>query len=173
MAFLSIDNFRSSVKGFARATLFDVQVYFDNFDTYNFSFTCKSASIPSSTFGKIEVPYMGRKIQYIGDRNYTDWNTTIIVDNDWTSYRNIYDWHKRMNDARSNKAQISGSYDMRSFKGTGIITAYDQAGNQKLRVKLDGFFPYDMQELKMGWDQNDATADLQVVWAYDFSEVIK
>ena len=42
MAFTSIDNFRSEVKGIARSTLFSVDVVFPNFDTKNFSFTCKA-----------------------------------------------------------------------------------------------------------------------------------
>ena len=174
MAFANIDNFRNTVKGIQRATLFDVEVIFEKnrevyFDTPNFKFTCKSASIPASTFGKIEVPFMGRKIQFNGDRTYTDWNTTVIVDNEWQSYRNIYQWHQAMNGGRSN---VANSKDMPDFKGTAIITAYDQTGAPNLKVRLDGFFPYDMQELQMAWDQTDATADLTVVWAYDFSELI-
>lgn len=171
MAFAHIDNFRSTVRGIQRATLFDVDVVWPDgtFDIANFKFTCKSASIPASTFGKIEVPFMGRKIQFNGDRTYTDWNTTVIVDNEWKSYKNIYHWHQAMNGAKTN---VASSNDMNRFKGTAIITAYNQAGTPNLRIKLDGFFPYDMQELQMGWDQNDATADLTVVWAYDFSELI-
>jgi hypothetical protein len=171
MAFTTIDNFRNEVKGIARSTLFSVSVIFPNFDTNNFSFTCKAASIPASTFGKIEVPYMGRKIQFVGDRTYQDWNTTVIVDSEWKSYRNIYDWHQKMNDPRFNIAEFGNSYNMNEYKGTATITAYDQAGQPKLRVKLDGFFPYDMQELQMDWSNTDATADLTVVWAYDFSEI--
>ena len=171
MAFTSIDNFRSEVKGIARSTLFSVSVIFPNFDTNNFSFTCKAASIPASTFGKIEVPYMGRKVQFVGDRTYQDWNTTVIVDNEWKSYKNIYDWHQKMNDPRLNIAEFGNSYNMNEYKGIAIITAYDQAGHPKLKVKLDGFFPYDMQEVQMDWSNTDTTADLTVVWAYDFAEL--
>jgi hypothetical protein len=74
-----------------------------------------------------------------------------------------------MNGARSN---VANSKDMPDFKGTAIITAYDQTGKPNLKIRLDGFFPYDMQELQMAWDQTDSTADLTVVWAYDFSELM-
>ena len=173
MAFTSIDNFRSEVKGIARSTLFQVDVVFPYgvFDTNNFRFTCKAAEIPSSTFGKIEVPFMGRKVFFVGDRMYNDWTTTVIVDNDWKSYKNIYDWHQRMNDPRKNTATMGNSYDMNAFKGEATITAFDQAGNPKLKVRLDGFFPYDMQGLQMDWSNTDTTADLTVVWAYDFAEL--
>lgn len=179
MAYMSIDSFRNQVKGIARSTLFKVDVTMNkngfNFNTYNFSFTCKAAEIPSSTFGKIEVPFMGRKVFFVGDRMYNDWTTTVIVDNDWTSYKNIYDWHQKMNDPRENVAKFGtgNSYDMNEYKGEALITAFDQAGNPKLKVHLDGFFPYDMQALQMDWSNTDATADLTVVWAYDFSEIRK
>lgn len=170
MAFASIDNFRNTVRGIQRATLFDVDVVFGGgFDTANFKFTCKTASIPASTFGKIEVPFMGRKVYFNGDRQYMEWNTTVIVDNDWKSYTNIYNWHQAMNGARNNKAT---SKYMPDFKGTAVITAYAQDGTPNFAMRLDGFFPVDMQELQMSWDQTDSTADLTVVWSYDFSEVI-
>lgn len=176
MAFMSIDSFRNQVTGIARSTLFQVDVVMNKgaigFNTYNFTFTCKAAEIPSSTFGKIEVPFMGRKVFFIGDRMYNDWNTTVIVDNDWTSYKNIYDWHQKMNDPRKNVATMGNAYDMNAFKGEATITAFDQAGNPKLRVRLDGFFPYDMQALQMDWSNTDTTADLTVVWAYDFAEML-
>lgn len=186
MAFTSIDNFRKAVPGIARSTLFEVVVSWPSGSnalgapaagldfTNTFKFTCKSASIPASTFGKIEVPYMGRKIQFIGDRTYTDWNTTVIVDNDWSVYRDIYRWHQLMNDPRENVARGSSNnvYNMNAYKAQAEITAFDQNGNQKMRMRLDGFFPYDMQELQMAWDQTDSTADLTVVWTYDFAEMV-
>ena len=167
MSFATIDEFRSTVRGIQRATLFDVQVTFKGgFDTANFKFTCKSASIPSSTFGLIEVPFMGRKIKFNGDRNYQDWSTTVIVDNDWKSYKNIYNWHQSMNDPQRN---IATSKYMPDFKGTALVTAYAQDGTSNFRIQLDGFFPYDLQQLDMAWDNTDQTTDLNVTWAYDYA----
>ena len=168
MAF-NIDTFRNKVQGIQRATLFEVMVSFDDFETENFMFTCKAASIPSSTFGLIEVPYMGRKIKFNGDRNYQDWNTTVIVDNGWESYKNIYNWHKKMNDPRDN---LANNNSIMAHKGTAIIRTYAQNGEVNFGMKLDGFFPYDLQQLDMGWDSTDQTTDLNVTWAYDFAEML-
>lgn len=168
--FDTIDGFRNTVRGIQRATLFDVQVTVPNgnisFNTSNFMFTCKSASIPSSTFGLIEVPFMGRKVKFNGDRNYQDWNTTVIIDNNWESYKNIYNWHAAMNDPKTNRA-ISNS--MPDFKGTAIVTAYAQNGETNFKIELNGFFPYDLQQIDMGWDSTDQTTDLNVTWAYDYA----
>ena len=171
MAFASILGFKNQVKGIQRASLFDVRVTFNsqgvNFNTETFRFTCKSASIPSSTFGMIEVPFMGRKVKFAGDRNYQDWNTTVIVDTDWTSYKNIYNWHSAMNGPESNTAT---SKYMNDFKGTALITAYGQDGvTEAFKMTLYGFFPYDLQQLDMAWDSTDQTLDLNVTWAYDYA----
>ena len=76
----SIDNFRQAVQGFARPTLFTIDIvgrgdagvasqsnYFgfrwnDTNNTRLIRYTCKASAIPSNTFGVIEVPFMGRKI---------------------------------------------------------------------------------------------------------------
>lgn len=166
MAFSSIIGFKNQVRGIQRASLFDVRVTFSTFNETVFRFTCKSASIPSSTFGMIEVPFMGRKIKFIGDRNYQDWSTTVIVDTDWTSWRNIYNWHKRMNDPQENKAD---SRFMNDYKGTAVVTAYAQDGVEAFQTTLIGFFPYDLQQLDMAWDTTDSTLDLNVTWAYDYA----
>lgn len=169
MAFSSIDGFRNTVRGIQRASLFNVEVVFTNasgFNTSNFQFTCKSASIPSSTFGLIEVPFMGRKVKFNGDRQYQDWTTTVIIDNDWKSYKNIYNWHAAMNDPQSN---IAVSKEMPYFKGQAVVTAFAQDGTTNFKMKLDGFFPYDLQQIDMGWENTDQTTDLTVVWAYDYS----
>lgn len=170
MAFASIIGFKNKVTGIQRASHFDVRVFFNkqnvNFNVDTFRFTCKSASIPSSTFGMIEVPFMGRKIKFAGDRNYQDWNTTVIVDTDWTSYKNIYEWHTRMNGPQTNTA--SSKY-MNDFKGSALVTAYAQDGTEAFNMTLLGFFPYDLQQLDMAWDSTDQTLDLNVTWAYDYA----
>jgi hypothetical protein len=174
MAFTAIDNFRHYVPSIARPTLFDVKVNFtagggDIINTDTFMFTCKSAGIPSSTFGKIEVPYLGRKIYFPGDRQYNEWTTTVIVDGDWESYKAIYDWHQRINGARNNKAT---QIDVNRFKSTAEITTYRPDGSTSMIIRLDGFFPMDLQELQMDWSSTDSTADLSVTWSYDFSEMV-
>ena len=80
-----------------------------------------------------------------------------------------------MNSSRYNVSTFgqNNSYDMNFYKGIAEITAWSQDGvTPKLTMRLDGFFPTDMQEVQMDWSNVDATADLQVVWSYDFSELI-
>lgn len=167
---MDVDKFKAYVTGIQRATLFEVEVYGGNivraFPTTNLKFTCKSASVPSSTFGVIEVPYMGRKIKFNGDRTYEEWQTTVIIDNNWNIYNHIFDWHSAMNDPQKN---VALSENMNDNKGTAIVKLLSNAGNVNFAIKLVGFFPHALQPVELGWDQNDTTADLAVSWSFDYA----
>ena len=45
-------------------------------------FYCKAASLPASTIGKCEVPYMSRVVVFQGDRTFADWTVTVYNDTD-------------------------------------------------------------------------------------------
>lgn len=167
---LNIDTFKSHVTGIQRATLFEVIVtaptILGSFSQEEFRFTCKSASVPSSTLGVIEVPYMGRKVKFNGDRSYAEWNTTVIVNNEWSTYKNIYNWHTKMNGPQSN---VAATGNMNNLKGTAIIRMYSVTGVSNFSMTLNGFWPMDMQQIDVAWDQNDSTTDLNVTWQYDYA----
>lgn len=167
---MNIDNFKAVVTGIQRATLYEVIVtgapVIGAFATENFRFTCKAASLPSSTFGVIEVPYMGRKIKFNGDRTYSEWQTTVIVDNEWEIYKSIWTWHQAMNDAQAN---VAITENMNNNKGTAIIRMLSNTGASNFAIKLVGFFPHDLQQMDVAWDSNDTTADLNVSWSFDYA----
>lgn len=170
---MNIEFLKSNLKSPARATLFDVEIS-GNGATQALSsavlkFTCKAASLPSDTIGKLEVPFYGRKVPYAGDRVYNDWNTTIIMENGWTVYKELIRWKKLYNDPMNNTAV---STDMNQFKCDGYFTAYDAMGKPTLRIKLVGLFPYDVQQLDMDWSNTDTTADLNVTWFFDYWEIV-
>ena len=41
---------------------------------------CKSAALPGSNLGVIEVPFRGRTVKIAGDRTFDTWTTTFFVD---------------------------------------------------------------------------------------------
>ena len=169
---IDIEFLKSNLKMPARPTLFDVEISgpaVSKFDGGRFKFTCKAASLPQDTIGKIEVPFHGRKVPYAGDRNYADWNTTIIMDNSWDIYRKLVKWKASYNDPEMNVAMYN---DMNAYKCDGFITSYMPNGNVALRLKIVGLFPYDIQQLELSWETTDTTADLNVTWMYDYWNVL-
>ena len=169
----NIDNFKSTVTGIQRPSLFEVYVtgapVIGSFSTQNFVFTCKSAQVPASNIGVIPVPYMGRKINFNGDRNYEEWSTTIFIDNKWNTYKDIFNWHQAMNGAQSN---IASTGNMNNLKGTANLKVYSQEGNVNLNIKLVGFWPSSIQAIEMAWDNNDAMTEATVTWQYDYALLV-
>ena len=41
---------------------------------------CKSAALPASSVGTIEVPFRGRTVKIAGDRTFDNWTATFIND---------------------------------------------------------------------------------------------
>ena len=94
----SISDFKSYLKkGGARPNLFLVRLNFPNdlasiadIQSVNGSssgnlttqaeFLVKTAQIPASNIGTIEVPYRGRMLKVAGDRTFEPWSVTVIND---------------------------------------------------------------------------------------------
>ena len=83
MAF-NINQFRSQMTGDgARPNLFEVSLTFPEYAgtgaSTPFTFMCKTAAIPASSIGSVEVQYFGRTLKYAGNRpSFPDLNVTII-----------------------------------------------------------------------------------------------
>ena len=74
MAGFSVSEFSANIKtDYSRANLFEVIV-----DDMDLKFECKATNIPSSTIGKIEVPYKNKKVPIAGDRVFEDWTITVM-----------------------------------------------------------------------------------------------
>jgi hypothetical protein len=169
---MNINGFKATVQNIARPTLFDVMISgpaVQTMDMELLQFTCKAASLPASTFGKIEVPFYGRKVNMPGDRLFQEWQTTVILDSDFTIYKQLMNWHQKMSDAAGN---VSLTANVNAFKCDAIIKSYDTAGNPGITGQLTGCWPGEIQQLDLAWDQNDSTLDLIVSWNFDYWTVI-
>ena len=79
----NINEIRSQLTlGGARQSLFQVTIQnpANSIADIKVPFMVRTAQIPSSDLGVIEVPYFGRKIRLAGDRTFGDWSVTIIND---------------------------------------------------------------------------------------------
>ena len=80
---LGVLEFQSRIKGAVRPNLFSVSHNFpsgiiaaDGLET----FMCKSAALPASTVGTVELPFRGRVIKVPGDRTFESWTGTFYMD---------------------------------------------------------------------------------------------
>ena len=104
---LGVLEFQSRIKGAVRPNLFSVTHNFptgiiaeDGLETY----LCKSAALPASTVGTVELPFRGRVIKVPGDRTFESWTATFYMD-DAFQLRGAYEkWIELTNTVDANTA---------------------------------------------------------------------
>ena len=65
---------------------------------------CKSAALPASALGVIEVPFRGRTVKISGDRTFDTWSPTFFNDKDLKIRSYFEQWLETMNTHNGNNA---------------------------------------------------------------------
>ena len=125
----SISDFKSYLKkGGARPNLFLVRLNFPNdlasiadIQSVNGSssgnltaqaeFLVKTAQIPASNIGTIEVPYRGRMLKVAGDRTFEPWSVTVINDGNFEVRKAFETWSRGINALTENVSQLGYGAD--------------------------------------------------------------
>lgn len=157
----SIDNFKSAFQNLARPNLFKVRGFGLG---RNLEFLAKASSIPASTLGSIEVPYMGRKIKIAGDREYAEWTMTIYNDQDFDLRNQLEDWQAIINEPVSNV----GVNEVEAYKREGEVIQFGRNEDVIARYTIIGAFPTEIGEIELDWEQNDTVEEFSVTFMYDY-----
>ena len=128
------------------------------------SFTCKATTVPASTVGVAIAPYMGRQIKLAGDREFMDWNITVLLDTDFASRDAFEVWSDNMNGHASNVA-IPGWGNPSSYMANAEVHLLDAEGNTVRTYILEGTWPTSVGEINLGYDQTNQIAEMQVTLA--------
>ena len=86
MATNNVSTFLSTINQGIKPNMFAVDISFPaggDFGTTDKSLTnilCKSAALPGSNLGVIEVPFRGRTVKIAGDRTFDTWTATFFAD---------------------------------------------------------------------------------------------
>ena len=173
MAF-KVTDFINQAQDGARPSLFLAQVNFPS-DIVGGSdageksrFLIKSTSIPSSTLGIIELPFMGRKIKIAGDRTFEDWSTTVINDEKFTVRAAIEKWSDGINGLQSNAPTFSKSI---GYRTSSIVTQFSARGNPIRTYTFHNVWPSTVASMELGWETTDAIEEFEVTWTYDYYTV--
>lgn len=188
---IGISNFKSKFLDGLRPNLFYVQLTGDVSDTKtipasenqqetttsfsvggldNFQFYCKAASLPASSIGSIEVPYMGRSIKVAGNRTFEDWTVTVynavlVGKEDSSSSKSLRlpfeQWMALINSHDAN----TGFNRIGSYRKTATIHHLDQRGNTIASYVMHGIFPTEVSSIDLAWDSNDTIEEFTVTFA--------
>lgn len=129
-----------------------------------FSFLCMSTQVPAFTHGVIEVPYFGRKIKIAGDRTYTEWTTTLMIEEDFGVRNALEDWADQINNPTTGVRDFANSED---YKNDMDITLYGKTGSPVRSYTLEGCWPTDVGTIELDWNTTDTIGTYTVTWAFD------
>lgn len=209
MAFSNTPNFSSRtledfkarlIGGAARPNLFECEINFPTFATESSlagntidstrtiselsRFMIKTANLPASTVGVIDVPFRGRNLKIAGDRTFDVWTVTIINDIDFSIRTAFEKWMNAINKHDDNSGLINPSQYQRDaivkqFGRSSVSSANSDVINPTVTgpgdaipvlkaYKFYGIFPTSVSAIDLSYDSADTieefTVDLQVQW---------
>jgi hypothetical protein len=197
----TLEDFKARlIGGAARPNLFECELNFPTFATESQQqenttdvtrsvselsrFMIKTANLPASTVGVIEVPFRGRNLKIAGDRTFDVWTITVINDVDFTIRTAFEKWMNAINKHDDNSGLINPSQYQRDaivkqFGRSSVSSANSDVTSPVITgpgdsipvlkaYKFYGIFPTAVSAIDLSYDSADTieefTVDLQVQW---------
>lgn len=127
---------------------------------------CKSAALPASNLGVIEVPFRGRTVKVAGDRTFDTWTATFINDRNFQIRHAMERWMRTINAHEANTAELIVPNTTAGYTADIFIQQLERdatAGGSILRnYKLVGCFPTNVSQIDLAYDSNDQIEDFTV-----------
>ena len=133
-----------------------------------FRFHVKASQIPPSVVGQVEVPYFGRRIKVLGDRQYANWNVSVLHDEDYSIRETIEQWHQNMNGHVSNLMDGGVTPNPESYKRNGVIRHYSKDGSIIKTYTVEGIFPTQVDAMPLDWEAIDQVMMFDVEFSIDY-----
>ena len=143
----------------------------------DFTFLCRSAGIPASTIGTVEVPFRGRVIKLPGDRTFESWTVTVMADETMDVRAYFEKWMNKLN-KHENGAGYTDEYSATlrvSQLERGISTGTALKDPHKIVRSYDFIhaFPTNIAQIDLSYDNNNTIAEYTVEFQYDWWEAKK
>jgi hypothetical protein len=168
----NVSTFLTQVKQGVRPNMFEVDISFPSEiagDTSLTGLLCKSAALPASNVGVIEVPFRGRTVKIAGDRTFDNWTATFINDKDMATRARFEEWLNLIN---THKANTTAEADPTEYSASVIIKQLEKDstdGGKILRsYKLWYAFPTSASAIDLAYDSNDQIEEFTVEFQYSY-----
>jgi hypothetical protein len=127
---------------------------------------CKSAALPASNLGVIEVPFRGRTVKISGDRTFDTWTATFINDRNFVIRNAMEKWMNTMNSHEGNTADLIVPNASAGYTADIFVQQLERdssVGGSVLRsYNLIGCFPTNVSQIDLAYDSNDQIEDFTV-----------
>ena len=168
----NVSSFLQVVKQGVRPNMFQVDISFPGSveaDQTLVSYMCKSAVLPASNIGVIEVPFRGRTVKIAGDRTFDNWSATFINDKEMKSRAYFEQWLNQINTHKENTANIIDPTEYgRSLVVRQLEKDNSQAGDELRSYKLWYAFPISTSAIDLAYDSNDQIEEFTVEFQYSY-----
>ena len=169
MAF-NIQNMKSQLQlGGARPTLFEVNITntagIGGLKLEKTPFLVHATTLPESSIGSFELPYMGRKIQHAGDRTFQPWRVSVFNDEDFSIRRGLETWIDRI------QGNVSNIRTVTDYKGQATVTQFTKNGGVSRVYTFVNIFPTTIEPITLDWNTTDSVESFDVTFRYDYWEL--
>jgi hypothetical protein len=174
MAISTLSNIIAAIGVGARPNLFRVSFAggIDASATSDISFLVKSAALPASTVGLIEVPHVaGRRLKIPGDRTFADWTITVLSDSALAARAVFEDYQELFVSSDQNTLLTVGNRATTRTTVTVEQLAADAAGTTIRTYTLNNAFVTDISAMDLSYDTTDAIEEFTVTFTYDYFNV--
>ena len=179
MATNNVSTFLSTINQGIKPNMFAVDINFPaggDFGTTDKTLTnilCKSAALPGSNLGVIDVPFRGRTVKIAGDRTFDTWTATFFADSNMEVRALFEDWANSINSHEAYTAERflpnQGTTGYMADLFVSQLEKDDQVGGSVIRTyQLHHCFPTNVSAIDLAYDSNDQISEFTVEWQYSF-----
>jgi len=166
-----IADFKSKLSGGgARANLFEVVLSFpdsaptDSNVLDKSRFLIKTAALPASTIGPVNVPFRGKILKIAGDRTFESWTVTVINDTDFAIRSALENWINSINRV----SDATGVTDPALYQADAFVYQLDRTGETLRAYHMYDIFPTNIAPIALSNESTDVieefTCEFQVQW---------
>ena len=152
-------------------------------------FLVKTAQLPASTIGTIDVPFRGRMLKVAGDRTFEPWSVTVVNDGEFGIRKAFETWSRGINALTENVSQLGYGDDNPGYcvdlevfqlsrdgktpnKTPQSITAGGVDGMDVVRAyKFYDAWPSSLSAIDLSYESNDQIEEFTVEFQYNYYEV--
>ncbi len=133
---------------------------------------CKSAALPASNLGVIEVPFRGRTVKIAGDRTFDTWTATFFNDKDMKIRAYFESWLESMNTHEGNYSPNFTPQEGDGYMATVKVKQLEKHGTEGGQVlreyTLRHAFPTNVSQIDLAYDSNDQVEEFTVEFQYSY-----
>ena len=178
MALSNVSQFLQTIGQGVKPNMFEVAIQFPQplakggEDLNLTNILCKSAALPGSNLGVIEVPFRGRTVKIAGDRTFDTWTTTFFNDKDFKLRSFFEQWANSINTHEGNTAPLFTPNNSDGYMADLGVKQLEKDASEEGAVlreyTLKYCFPTNVSPIDLAYDSNDQIEEFSVEWQYSY-----